>query len=73
MNKYKKYKHDVSEIISTEVKVSEWKLIRKLYLPEKLNDPTSQEVRKGIVIDVEATGLNIGHDDVIQLAMLPFE
>ena len=73
MNKYKKYKHDVSEIINTEVNESEWKLIRKLYLPEKLNDPSSQEVRKGIVIDVEATGLNIGYDDVIQLAMLPFE
>ena len=73
MNKYKKYKHDISEIINTEVEESEWKLIRKLYLPEKFNDPSSKEVKKGIVIDVEATGLNIGHDDVIQLGMLPFE
>ena len=31
------------------------------------------ENEKGVVLDVEATGLSIGHDDVIQLALLPFE
>ena len=73
MNKYKKYKNEISEIVNTQVDDSEWKLIRKLHLPEKLNEETTQEYKKGIIIDVEATGLNIGHDDVIQLAMLPFQ
>ena len=73
MNKYKHYKNDTSEIINTEVSQSDWKLIRKLHLPQKYNDASSEEVKKGIVIDVEATGLSIGYDDVIQLALLPFE
>ena len=73
MNKYKHYKNDTSEIINTEVRQSDWKLIRKLHLPQKYNDASSEEVKKGIVLDVEATGLSIGYDDVIQLALLPFE
>jgi len=73
MNKYKHYKNDTSEIIKTEVSQTDWKLIRKLHLPQKYNDASSEEVKKGIVIDVEATGLSIGYDDVIQLALLPFE
>ena len=73
MNKYKHYKNDISEIINTDVNQSDWKLIRKLHLPKKYNDPSSEETKKGIVLDVEATGLSIGHDDVIQLALLPFE
>jgi len=73
MNKYKHYKNDMSKIINTEVNQSDWKLIRKLHLPQKYNDASSEEVKKGIVLDVEATGLSIGYDDVIQLALLPFE
>ena len=73
MNKYKHYKNDLKEIVNTDINISEWKLIRKLHLPEKYNDPSGGEIKKGIVLDVEATGLSIGHDDVIQLALLPFE
>ncbi len=43
MNKYKKYKNEISEIVNTQVDDSEWKLIRKLHLPEKLNEETTQE------------------------------
>ena len=73
MNKYKHYKNEIKEIVNTDINISEWKLIRKLHLPEKYNDPSGGEIKKGIVLDVEATGLSIGHDDVIQLALLPFE
>ena len=73
MNKYKHYKNDLKEIVNTDINISEWKLIRKLHLPEKYNDPSGEEIKKGIVLDVEATGLSIGHDDVIQLALLPFD
>ena len=73
MNKYKHYKNDLKEIVNTDINISEWKLIRKLHLPEKYNDPSGGEIKKGIVLDVEATGLSIGHDDVIQLALLPFD
>ena len=73
MNKYKHYKNDLKEIVNTDINISEWKLIRKLHLPEKYNDPSGGEIKKGIVLDGEATGLSIGHDDVIQLALLPFD
>jgi DNA polymerase III subunit epsilon len=73
MNKYTHYKNDISQIINTEVDQSDWKLIRKLHLPKKYNEGSSEEIKKGIVLDVEATGLSIGHDDVIQLALLPFD
>jgi len=73
MNKYKHYKNDLKEIVNTDINISEWKLIRKLHLPEKYNDPSGGEIKKGIVLDVWATGLSIGHDDVIQLALLPFD
>ena len=73
MNKYTHYKNAISQIINTEVDQSDWKLIRKLHLPKKYNEASSEEIKKGIVLDVEATGLSIGHDDVIQLALLPFD
>jgi DNA polymerase III subunit epsilon len=73
MNKYTHYKNAISQIINTKVDQSDWKLIRKLHLPKKYNEASSEETKKGIVLDVEATGLSIGHDDVIQLALLPFE
>ena len=73
MNKYTHYKNDISQIINTEVDQSDWKLIRKLHLPKRYNEASSEETKKGIVLDVEATGLSIGHDDVIQLALLPFD
>jgi len=73
MNKYSHYKNELKEIINTNVNQSDWKLIRKLNLPKQYNEPSTGEIKKGVVLDVEATGLSIGHDDVIQLALLPFE
>ena len=51
MNKYNHFENSVSDIIKTEVNESNWKLIRKLHLPEKYNDPSEEEVKKGIVLD----------------------
>ena len=73
MNKYSHYKNELKEIVNTNVNQSDWKLIRKLNLPKQYNEPSTGEIKKGVVLDVEATGLSIGHDDVIQLALLPFE
>ncbi|MDG2000821.1 MAG: 3'-5' exonuclease [Alphaproteobacteria bacterium] len=73
MNKYSHYKNELNEIVNTNVNQSDWKLIRKLNLPKQYNEPSTGEIKKGVVLDVEATGLSIGHDDVIQLALLPFE
>lgn len=52
---------------------SDWRLLRRLHLPEKFNEPRAGDIRRALVVDVETTGLNVETDDVIQLAMLPFD
>ena len=39
----------------------------------KFNRSHGQLVKRGLALDVEATGLSLENDDVIQLAMLPFD
>lgn len=49
-----------------------WRLLRRLDLPTKLNLRSGGTTRNALVIDVETTGLSLETDEVIQLAMLPF-
>ena len=51
----------------------DWKVLRRLKIPDMFNRPISSEVKRGVVIDVEATGLSLDTDDIIQLAMLPLD
>ena len=46
--------------------------LHPLVLPERLCDPGDAELRRAVFVDVETTGLSYEHDDVIELAMLPF-
>ena len=75
MNKKSHFKYDITDIIKSNVDLEkdELKIIQKLTLPDSYEEKSSGEVKRGVVIDVEATGLSIGYDDVIQLALLPFE
>ena len=75
MNKKSHLKYDITDIIKNNVDLEkdELKIIQKLTLPDNYEEKSSGEVKRGVVIDVEATGLSIGYDDVIQLALLPFE
>jgi DNA polymerase-3 subunit epsilon len=75
MNQYGHFGVDTDEIIShhTVVDPSEWRLLRRLHLPDRFNDPSGAAVRRALVVDVEATGLSTEIDDVIQLALLPFD
>ena len=51
-----------------------YSLLRRLHLPNKFNEPQpGATIRRALVVDVEATGLSIENDDIIQLAMLPFD
>mgnify|MGYP003667548833 CR=1 FL=1 len=52
---------------------AEWRLLRRLHIPDRFNDRQDGTVRRALVVDVETTGLSTDQDDVIQLAMLPFE
>jgi DNA polymerase-3 subunit epsilon len=52
---------------------SEWRLLRRLHVPEKFNEVRAGDIRRALVVDVETTGLSPETDDVMQLAMLPFD
>ena len=43
-----------------------------LELPARLSDPGDAELRRGLYLDCETTGLSTEHDAVIELALLPF-
>ena len=46
--------------------------LHPLVLPERLFDPRREELRTALFVDVETTGIAHEHDDVIELAALPF-
>ena len=50
----------------------DWRLLRRLKLPGRLNEPQRVMSKRAAVIDVETTGLSMDEDEVIQLAILPF-
>jgi len=75
MNQYSHFAIEEGDVISPRASnnPSEWRLLRRLRLPDRYNDPRDGVIRRALVIDVEATGLSTERDDVIQLAMLPFD
>lgn len=75
MNQYSHFSIEKSDVIrpQSEGDANQWKLLRRLRLPDKFNDPQKGTIKRAMVIDVETTGLSTENDDVIQLAMLPFD
>ena len=50
----------------------ESRTLRALELPPRLCDPGGAELRRGLFVDCETTGLSVERDQVIEIAMLPF-
>jgi DNA polymerase-3 subunit epsilon len=75
MTDYSLFNFEEADVINTQSPVSsrDWRMLRRLSLPNTLNDPQSGPIKRALVLDVEATGLSTEDDDVTQLAMLPFE
>ena len=46
--------------------------LHALELPARLSDPGGEEVFRGLYVDCETTGFSPEHDEIIELAMLPF-
>ena len=46
--------------------------LRALELPARLADTGAAALRRGLYVDCETTGLNVEHDQAIELALLPF-
>lgn len=64
----------LSEILRAEAQqyTEDFKVLRRLAIPDQINQVDSPVVKTGLVVDVEATGLSLEDDDVVQLGMLPF-
>jgi DNA polymerase-3 subunit epsilon len=75
MNEYRHFAIEETDIVRSPVSIdpAEWRLLRRLCLPDKFNDPQGNTIKRALVIDVETTGLSTETDDVTQLAMLPFD
>ena len=74
MNDYSHFAITTEEIVApaSRAHANNWRLLRRLALPARLNDPKGGTIRRALVLDVETTGLSHETDEVIQLAMLPF-
>ena len=75
MNQFDPFAIEEGRIVTPEAGANrnEWRLLRRLHLPAKFNEPQGSEIKRALVVDVETTGLNLETDDVMQLAMLPFD
>ena len=75
MNEFPNFSFDTSAVISdnTVIPSEQRKLLRRLEIQSKFDHSHGQPVKRGLALDVEATGLSLENDDVIQLAMLSFD
>jgi len=69
------FQFDESDIIRTDSKVEcdQWRLLRRLHVPERFNNSQDGSIKHAAVVDVETTGLSTEKDEVVQLAILPFD
>jgi DNA polymerase III subunit epsilon len=75
MNQYGHFAINDVEVLAPQAAATsgQWRLLRRLQIPERFNDPTGAQIKSAVVVDVETTGLSTENDDVIQLAILPFD
>ncbi len=75
MNQYGHFAIEEGDIIRPQAPVdpAEWQLLRRLRIPGRFNDPQGGMIKRAVVVDVESTGLSTENDDVVQLAVLPFD
>lgn len=74
MNDHSHFSIATEDVMQSGAQASkdDWRLLRRLALPRRLNDPRGGAIKRALVLDVETTGLSHETDEVIQLAMLPF-
>lgn len=51
----------------------EYRILRRLRLASPVLSPAGTRVRRGVIVDVETTGLDSANDEIIELAMLAFD
>jgi len=73
-NEFDIFQVQTDEVVSQlgQAQADEWRLLRRLRLPDQLNRGTTGNVRRGLIADVETTGLSLVNDEVVQIGLLPF-
>lgn len=66
-------KMNLEEMAAELEKSGQYKVLRKLDPSLKLESVEGVEVRTGLFVDVETTGLDAFKDEIIELAMVPFD
>jgi len=74
MNDFEHFEFDISAVVDPQSTVSDdqYRVLRRLCIPPRFNNPSGAPLKRGLVVDVETTGRS-EDDDVIQLAMLAFD
>ncbi len=75
MNDFANFEFEINAVVGPDSSIpnDRWRLLRRLHIPDQYNNPRWETLKRGLVIDVEATGLSLENDYVIQLAMLTFD
>ena len=63
---------DLESMVAALEASGEFRVLRKLKPREAIVPPPGTPIRQGLLVDVETTGLDTDHDEIIELAMVPF-
>ena len=64
MNEFGLHSFGFEEVIksNSEIPVGDWRLLRRLQIPDRFNNSRGRTGKRGLVLDVEATGLSLEKD-----------
>lgn len=52
---------------------NEYQVLRRLVVPEYYTEPSNAPLKRGIIVDVETTGLDTANDVIIEFGAVPFD
>ena len=61
MNDFANFEFKPAAIVDAKstIPADQWRILRRLHIPDRFNNPRGSTLKRGLVIDVEATGLSI--------------